>query len=74
MNAFQPTSRSASSSSLDAYVGMLPKMTGDFGKPVALCGLDIAFGLTFTTPSGEQHAVHNGAARRAPPEGGRPLP
>ena len=26
--------------------------TGDFCKPVALCGLDIAFGLRFTTPSG----------------------
>ena len=26
--------------------------TGDFSKPSALRGLDIAFGLTFTIPSG----------------------
>ena len=26
--------------------------TGDFSKPAALRGLDIAFGLTFTNPSG----------------------
>ena len=26
--------------------------TGDFSKPSALRGLDIAFGLTLTTPSG----------------------
>ena len=26
--------------------------TSDFSKPAALRGLDIAFGLTFTTPSG----------------------
>ena len=26
--------------------------TGDFSKPAALRGLDIAFGLKFTTPSG----------------------
>ena len=42
--------------------------TGDFSKPVALRGLDIAFGLTITNPSGvrAQHAIHNGA-QSAPP-------
>ena len=43
--------------------------TSNFSKPVALRGPRIAFGLTFTTPSGvhrPQHAGHNGA-RSAPP-------
>ena len=42
--------------------------TGDFSKPAALRGLDIAFGLTLDYPVGRaQHAGHNGA-RSAPPE------
>ena len=44
-------------STFSAPSGSLPEdeggeRTGDFSKPSALRGLDIAFGLTFTIPSG----------------------
>jgi hypothetical protein len=41
--------------------------TGDFSKPVALRGHDIAFGLTFTTLSGVRSTPGTTGARSAPP-------
>ena len=41
--------------------------TGNFSKPAALRGLDIAFGLTFTNPSGVRSTPGTTGRGRAPP-------